>query len=89
MLYVGLRSTENKIEKFFTDLGIVISAGEISSILINVPSKMSAEMYKAREKATEVHPYYNIDATGMRVGPISCYNLCHGNVLKSNFSKIA
>jgi len=83
MLYVGLRSTENKIEKFFTDLGIVISAGEISSILINVPAKMSAEMYKAREKATEVHPYYNIDATGMRVGPISCYNLCHGNDLFS------
>ena len=83
MLYVGLRSTENKIEKFFTDTGIVISAGEISSILINVPKKMSAEMYKAREKATEVHPYYNIDATGMRVGPISCYNLCHGNDLFS------
>lgn len=83
MLYVGLRSTENKIEKFFTDLGIVISAGEISSILINVPTKMSAEMYKAREKATEVHPYYNIDATGMRVGTISCYNLCHGNDLFS------
>lgn len=54
MLYVGLRSTENKIEKIFTDLGIVISAGEISSILINVPSKMSSEMYKAREKATEL-----------------------------------
>jgi regulator of replication initiation timing len=88
MLYVGLRSTENKIEKFFTDLGINISAGEISSILINVPTKLSDEMYKAREKATEVRPYYNIDATGMRVGSMSCYNLCHGNNLFSFHSTV-
>ena len=79
MLYVGLRSTENKIEKFLKDLGVVISAGEISRILINVPSTMSDEMYKAKAKATEVHPYLHIDATGMRVGTNSCYNLCHGN----------
>lgn len=83
MLYVGLRSTENKIEKFFTDLGVSISTGEISSILINVPTKLSDEMYKAREKATIVRPYYNIDATGMRVGSLSCFNLCHGNNLFS------
>jgi regulator of replication initiation timing len=83
MLYVGLRSTENKIEKFFTDLGVNISAGEISSILINVPSKMSEEMYKAKETATRLHPFAHIDATGMLVGRINCYNLCHGNDLFS------
>jgi hypothetical protein len=79
MLYVGLRSTENKIEQFLKDLGINISAGEISRILTNVPSKLSEEMYRAKASATKVHPYLHIDATGMRVGPISCYNLCHGN----------
>ena len=74
MLYVGLRSTENKIEKFLKDLGVVISAGEISRILVNVPSKMSDEMYQAKVKATELHPYLHIDATGMRVGQKSCFN---------------
>jgi len=79
MLYVGLRSTENKIEQFLKDLGVNISAGEISKILTNVPLKMSEEMYRAKASATKIHPYLHIDATGMRVGTISCYNLCHGN----------
>jgi hypothetical protein len=83
MLYVGLRSTENKIEKFFKDLGVIISAGEISSILINVPAKMSEEMQRAKIKATKLHPFLHIDATGMMVGPNSCHNLCHGNDLFS------
>ena len=83
MLYVGLRSTENKIEQFLKDLGVSISAGEISRVLINVPSKMSEEMYSAKASATKVHPYLHIDATGMKVGVNSCYNLCHGNDLFS------
>lgn len=83
MLYVGLRSTENKIEKFLKDLGVVISSGEISRLLINVPAKMSEEMYSAKASATKVHPYLHIDATGMTVGKNSCYNLCHGNDLFS------
>ena len=83
MLYVGLRSTENKIEQFLKDLGVNISAGEISKILTNVPLKMSEEMYQAKASAIKVHPYLNIDATGMRVGSMSCFNLCHGNDLFS------
>jgi len=88
MLYVGLRSTENKIEKFLTDLGVIISAGEISKILMTVPPKVAEEMYAAREMATLKRPYYNIDATGMSVGTRSCYNLCHGNDLFSFHSTV-
>jgi len=50
MLYVGLRSTENKIEQFLKDLGVNISAGEISKILTNVPLNMSEEMYQAKAR---------------------------------------
>jgi hypothetical protein len=79
MLYVGLRSTENKIEKFFLDLGIVISAGEISKILINVNSKFSNEMDNAKVSGIKKNPALNIDATGMYLRGVSCFNLCHGN----------
>lgn len=79
MLYVGLRSTENKIEKFLKDLDIVISAGEISRILTNVPEKFSVEMMNARTSAIAKAPYLNIDATGMKVNGDSFFNLCHGN----------
>jgi hypothetical protein len=88
MLYVGLRSTENKIEKFLSDLGVVISAGEISRVLMNVPANMSAEMLKAREQATKNRSYFNMDATGMNVGGKSCFNLCHGNDLFSFHSTV-
>jgi hypothetical protein len=79
MLYVGLRSTENKIEKFFSDLGIVISAGEISKILIDVDSKFSNKMDNAKASGIKKHPALNIDATGMYLRGVSCFNLCHGN----------
>ena len=81
-------STENKIEKFLTDLGIIISSGEISRILMNASSKMSAEMLKAREQATKIRSYFNIDATGMSVGAINCYNLYQGNDLFSFHSTL-
>lgn len=79
MLYVGLRSTENKIEKFLKDLGVVISAGEISKILIQIDSKFSNEMNEAKVSGIKKNPSLNIDATGMYLNFKSCFNLCHGN----------
>jgi hypothetical protein len=79
MLYVGLRSTENKIEKFLGDLNIVISAGEISRILTAIPDKFSLEMKDARSAAILKTPHVGIDATGMYVGTKSCFNLCQAN----------
>jgi hypothetical protein len=63
MLYIGLRSTENKIEKFLKDLGIVISVGEISNILVNIAPKFELEIDNAKTSAIKKHPYLNIDAT--------------------------
>ncbi len=79
MLYVGLRSTENKIEKFLKDLGIIISAGEISNILVDIAPKFSTEMDNAKASAIKKHPYLNIDATGMYLAGSNCFNICHGN----------
>jgi Transposase IS66 family len=88
MLYVGLRSTENKIEKFLADLGVSISAGEISNILTNIDSKFSDEMNNAKVSGIKMSPALNIDATGMYVRSESCFNLCHGNKYFSYHSTV-
>lgn len=88
MLYVGLRSTENKIEKFLSDLGIIISAGEISNILIDIAPKLSMEMNSAKTNAIKKHPYLNIDATGMYLAGNNCFNICHGNPYFSYHSTV-
>lgn len=79
MLYVGLRSTENKIEKLLKDLGVVISSGEISRILTNVNQNFSNELNGAKISGIKKNPSLNIDATGMYLNGKSCFNLCHGN----------
>ena len=88
MLYVGLRSTENKIEKMLADLGVIISAGEISNILTNINSKFSDEMNNAKVSGIKMSPALNIDATGMYVLGESCFNLCHGNKYFSYHSTV-
>jgi len=88
MLYVGLRSTENKIESFLKDLGINISAGEISKILINPKASFSEEMDGAIKAGTDKNPFLHIDATGMNIHGNSCFNLCNGNQYFSSHSTV-
>ncbi len=62
---------------------MVISSGEISRLLTNIPKDIEQELLMARELAIKIDPNLNIDATGMTLAGKTCHNLCHGNKFMS------
>lgn len=80
MLYFELRVPEEKILKLLGSQGIVISAGEISNILIKKHLEPFAQERKAVLRAgLETTDYQHIDDTGARVDGVNHYvmTLCN------------
>lgn len=80
MLYFELRVPEEKILNLFQSTGIVISAGQISNILIKKHLHLFAQEHKAVLRAgLESTTYQHIDDTGARVAGVNHYfsTLCN------------
>jgi hypothetical protein len=80
MLYFELRVTEEKILNLLQSAGIVISAGQISNILIKKHLNLFAEERKAVLQAgLQTTSYQHIDDTGGRVDGVNHYfsTLCN------------
>jgi hypothetical protein len=80
MLYFELRVTEEKILNLLQSASIVISAGQISNILIKKHLQLFAEERKAVLRAgLQTTSYQHIDDTGARVAGVNHYfsTLCN------------
>ena len=80
MLYFELRVTEEKILNLLQSAGIVISAGQISNILIKKHLRPFAEERKTILRAgLQTTSYHHIDDTGARVAGVNHYfsTLCN------------
>lgn len=80
MLYFELRVPEEKILNLFQSTGIVISAGQISNILIKKHLHLFTQEHKAVLQAgLESTTYQHIDDTGARVAGVNHYfsTLCN------------
>ena len=80
MLYFELRVTEEKILNLLQAAGIVISAGQISNILIKKNLELFGEERKAVLRAgLQTTSYHHIDDTGGRVDGVNHYysTLCN------------
>lgn len=80
MLYFELRVPEEKILNLLQSTGIVISAGQISNILIKKHLHLFAEERKTVLRAgLETTSYHHIDDTGARVAGVNHYfsTLCN------------
>jgi len=80
MLYFELRVPEEKILNLLQSAGIVISAGQISNILIKKHLQLFAEERKAVLRAgLQTTSYQHIDDTGARVAGVNHYfsTLCN------------
>lgn len=80
MLYFELRVTEEKILNLLQAAGIVISAGQISNILIKKHLELFGEERKAVLQAgLQTTSYHHIDDTGGRVDGVNHYysTLCN------------
>jgi hypothetical protein len=80
MLYFELRVTEEKILNLLQSAGIVISAGQISNILIKKHLHLFAEERKeVLRSGLQTTSYHHIDDTGARVDGVNHYfsTLCN------------
>jgi hypothetical protein len=79
-LHFELRVPEDKIESLLNAQGIVISAGQISNIVIKKHLAQFAEERRAILAAgVETTPYQHIDDTSLRVGGVNHYLSTVGN----------
>lgn len=77
--YYGLNTSEPKIREFLRHLGIQISAGQLSNLLIQKQEPFHQEkdtLYRAGLRAS---PYQQIDDTATRVDGVNqhCHVVCH------------
>jgi len=86
MLYFELRVTENKIHKLLRAQEIVISAGQVSNILIKKHIELFAEERKdVLQAGLETSQYQHIDDTGGRVNGVNHYFTVLCNPYYSSF----
>lgn len=72
LLYFQLRVTQNKIHKLLTSIGIVISEGQISNVIIKkYLAKFSQERGEIVNAGLESSPYQQTDDTGARENGIN------------------
>ena len=67
VLYFGGNMTEPKILEFFQDVGVQISAGQLSNFLIKNQAAFHMEKDAVYEAGLRSSPWQHIDDTGMRV----------------------
>lgn len=71
--YFSSRMSEEKIYQMFTDIGISISEGQISNIIIKGQDKFHKEEIEIVEAGIKSTPYQHIDDTGARVNGVNQY----------------
>lgn len=78
-LYYGVNTSEPKIREFLEDVGIHISAGEISNLLIKKQDDFHDEKAAIYEAGLRSSPWQHIDDTGTRVNGVNqhCHILCN------------
>ena len=70
-LYYGGNITQGKLLEFLEDIGISISAGTISSLLIKNQEYFEAEYKEVYTSGLESSPWQHFDQTGARVGGVN------------------
>lgn len=71
--YFNSRMSEQKIHQMLNDIGISISEGEISNIIIKGHNEFHKERSEIIEAGIKSTPYQHIDDTGARVNGVNQY----------------
>ena len=70
-LYYGGNMTQGKLLEFLEDIGISISAGYLSNLLIKNHTDFESEKDEVYASGLESSPWQNFDQTGARVGGVN------------------
>jgi hypothetical protein len=70
-LYYGGNMTQGKLLEFLSDLGISMSAGYLSNLLIKNPSAFEVEYKEVYSEGLASSPWQHFDQTGARVGGVN------------------
>ena len=70
-LYYGGNMTQGKLLEFLEDIGISISAGTISNLLIKKQEHFKAEYQEVYTEGSSCSPWQHFDQTGARVGGVN------------------
>jgi hypothetical protein len=70
-LYYGGNMTQGKLLEFLEDLGVKISAGYLSNLLIKNQGNFEQEKNQVYEAGLGSSPWHNFDQTGARVGGVN------------------
>lgn len=78
-LYFGGNMTQGKLLDFFRDIGISISAGQLSNLLIQGHEIFHTEKQQVYQAGLASSPWQHFDQTGARVGGdnLTCNILCN------------
>ena len=63
--------TQGKLLEFFEDLGISMSAGYLSNLLIKNPGEFETEFNQLYREGLASSPWQHLDQTGARVGGVN------------------
>jgi FtsZ-binding cell division protein ZapB len=79
VLYHAVNTSQPKIVEFFEFIGIQISSGQISNMLIKDQDRFHAEKDEVYEAGLRSSPWQHIDETGTRVNGVNqhCHVLCN------------
>ena len=75
VLYHAVNTSEPKIVEFFEHVGVHISSGQVSNLLIKNQDRFHAEKDAVYEAGLRSSPWQHIDETGTRVNGVNQY--CH------------
>jgi hypothetical protein len=81
VLYYAINTSEAKIKEFYEHVGIVISAGQISNLLIKKQDDFHAEKEAVVIAGLRSSPWQHIDDTGARVNGVNEHTHVIGNPL--------
>jgi len=70
-LYYGGNMTQGKLREFLDDLGISISAGYLSNLLIKNPAEIETEFNGLYREGLASSPWQHLDQTGARVAGVN------------------
>ncbi|NES65922.1 MAG: transposase, partial [Okeania sp. SIO2D1] len=70
-LYYGANMTQGKLLEFLEDIGISISAGHLSNLLIKNQAVFETEKSEIYEAGLLSSPWQHFDQTGARVGGVN------------------
>ena len=79
VLYHAVNTSEPKIVEFFAHIGVHISSGQVSNLLIKDQDRFHAEKDAVYEAGLRSSPWQHIDETSTRVNGVNqhCHVLCN------------